>query len=122
MKNIISFLIVVFMVMPKTLTLYAAGEEGFVYNSKDKRNPFIPLVAKKAKALFGLEDVYTIDDVVLEGIVWDAGGDSVAILNGVIMREGQKSGNVAVIIIEEKSVMFSINNIEYTLDLIKKGE
>jgi len=122
MRNIIIFFIIVFIAVFETAILDASSEEIFVYKSSGKRNPFIPLVAKKEKAMLGLEDVHTIDDIALEGIVWEARGDSIAILNGVIMKENQRSGNVAVKKIEEKSVRLSINNLEYTLDLIKKGE
>lgn len=102
--------------------LQAQKEEGFTYDSKDKRDPFIPLIIKEARMVTGLEDIQVIDDVALEGIVWDPSGGSLAILNGVIMRKGEKAGSVEMIDIKEKEVTLSINGIEHKVELIKKGD
>jgi hypothetical protein len=97
---------------------YAAAEE-FAYDSKGKRDPFIPLITKEVAMVTGLEDVQLIDDVTLEGIVWEGGGGSIAVLNGVIVREGEEYGSIK---IEKESVKLFINEEEFTVNLVKEGE
>ncbi len=93
-----------------------------LYNSKGKRDPFIPLVAKSVRISTGLEGVQSIDDIVLEGIVWDSGGDSIAILNGVIVKEADEIGDVKIVTITSKEVHLYIKNLKYTLELSEEGD
>lgn len=105
------------------ISLAAIESEDFVYDSKGKRNPFIPLISQKAGiTAAGLENVQTVDDVNLEGIVWDVHGDSIAILNGVIVKKGEVIGNVKIKEIKAKTVTLFINEVEYKLDFLEKGE
>lgn len=123
MRSIVSILVMG--VLTIALASYFSAEEieDFVYDSKGKRNPFIPLMTEKTKlTAAGLENVQTVDDIVLEGIFWDAYGESIAILNGVIMKEGQQVGSVKVKDIREKGVTLFINEIKYDIDLVKKGD
>jgi len=105
------------------ISLATIESEDFVYDSKGKRNPFIPLITQKAGfTATGLENVQTVDDVNLEGIVWDVHGDSIAILNGVIVKKGEVIGNVKIKDIKARTVTLFINEVEYKLDFLEKGE
>lgn len=96
------------------------AEEEFVYDSKGRRDPFAPLITQSARVSTGLENVQTVEDIILEGIVWDAHGDSIAILNGVIVSEGQQVGNVKILDINEREITFLIYDVEYRI--ATKGE
>ncbi len=98
------------------------AEEGFVYDSKDKRDPFVPLITMRTRFSSGLEDVETADDIILQGIVWDPRGGSMAMLNGVIVKEGQVIGVINIKSIKEKNITLLFDGIEHKIDLIKKGD
>ena len=92
------------------------------YDSDGKRDPFIPLVTQRVKVSSGLEGVQAVGDVVLEGIVWEPGGGSIAILNGVIVKEGNEIGSVRIEKIEEKLVIIYINEMKHEIALGEEGE
>jgi hypothetical protein len=99
--------------------------EGFVYSGKGKRDPFVPLVG--AGAAYYVKDALEItsaQDVVLEGILYDEKGDSRAIVNGLILKEGEQAGIVTVEKIEAKKVSLIIegNRFEVNLGGEKGGE
>lgn len=105
--------------------LYAQTVEGeeHSYESKGKRDPFIPLITSKTKIATGLEDVQTIDDIVLEGIFWDPRGGSIAVINGVLLKEGQQVGSVKIKSIEKVQITLYINEVEYVKNLVEeKGD
>lgn len=111
---IILFLIIFITVFGKCLF---AEDAAFAYNSMGKRDPFIPLFAEKSKSsTTSLENVQSIEDVALEGLAYDAAGGSIVILNGIVVSESEKVGNVKVLKVSQTSVMLSINGIEYNLD------
>ena len=63
-----------------------------------------------------------MDDIILEGIVWDEGGASLAILNGIILKENESAGNVKITKIEPKRVTLTINENEFLIDLIEEED
>ncbi len=69
---------------------YAAGER-FIYDSKNKRDPFIPLVGKGMRLLVP-QEAKSIENIILEGIVFDPEQASLAIINGEIFKEGDSIG------------------------------
>ena len=98
-------------------------QEGPIYDSKSRRDPFIPLITRATRvATAGLEGVQSVDDIMLEGIVWDKGGESIAILNGLIVKEGDEIGSVMIETISENNVILYINKIEYNIALGEEGE
>lgn len=117
--------ILVFLFIAANISTSLAADmkaENFAYNSSDMRDPFIPLITQNTKVAAGLETVESIDDLMLEGIVWDAGGGSIAIMNGVIVENDQKIGSIKILRIEEKSVKLTINDIEYDINLKEEEE
>lgn len=90
----------------------------FVYDAKDKRDPFIPYISKDGKIL-ALPGV--LGEVVLEGISQIQKGDSVCVIDGVVFREGETCGNFKIIKIKIDSIIVSCNNKEYEIELKEEG-
>ncbi|MEA3306002.1 MAG: hypothetical protein U9R52_04225 [Candidatus Omnitrophota bacterium] len=96
--------------------------EGYEYYSKGKRDPFISLVTgMAARSSLGLCSVETIEDARLEGIVLDSGGRSMAVLNGDVVKEGDKVYNIEVVKIYYNAVVININGKTHTINLIEEG-
>ena len=88
-----------------------AAEES-MYNAHGKRDPFIPLVTSTMKSsssnLLGVE---TIDDLVVEGVVYDPQQGSVVIVNGTVLKEGEELGSVKVVKVKVDGAFFLINGV-----------
>jgi|GEM_PF-795157 len=85
--------------------------QDFTYNSKGKRDPFMPLVG--AGAVYETKEaveINSLQDVVLEGIVYDEKGGSRAIINSMILKEGDKAGAMTIEKIEPKKVTLQIGD------------
>ncbi|MFC1590209.1 hypothetical protein ACFL42_01805 [Candidatus Omnitrophota bacterium] len=94
----------------------------FRYSSGGKRDPFVPIVGiteGDMGAVIKLEDVVAIDEIILEGIAVGAGGNTVVIMNGELMRERQKRGGIVVEKITEGGVDISLNEQSYSLKFKK---
>ena len=76
--------------IPPFVVSYGA-DEPFVYQ-KGGRDPFSPLVTREGKFIQGEGGGVALEDVVLEGIVWDPRGESMAMMNGRIVRKGDRIG------------------------------
>lgn len=85
-----------------------AAEEGFEYETKGKRDPFVPLVSVEGVYMSDAQGVSGITDISLEGIVWDELTGSIAIVNGEIMKEGQEIGSVKLLKIQKDGVIFEV--------------
>ncbi len=94
----------------------AAGE-GFKYESRGKRDPFVPLVGASRPAVVKLEDITSAEDIKVEGIATGAQGKRVAILNGEVLKENDKVGEVTLVRVEKKFVTISIGGKSYNLYL-----
>jgi hypothetical protein len=88
-----------------------AAEKAFEYNAHGKRDPFVPLVgvAREGSA-GGAWGVFSIDDVVLQGITLGPGGERCVIINGEIMKEGDKIGLLSVQSIGNNEVILRIED------------
>lgn len=81
------------------------AQEQFIYDSKNKRDPFIPLVTADGR-LLKLEQEEGIAGLALEGIIYDRQGLSYAIVNGEIVKVGDAIGDCQVLKIEKNKVIF----------------
>ncbi|NQT06522.1 MAG: hypothetical protein HQ575_03175 [Candidatus Omnitrophica bacterium] len=122
MFKIIAMLIFLAVSVQAPVYISVQAEEYFIYDQNDNRDPFIPLITKGREKSTRLSDVRTADDITLEGIAWDPGGSSIAVINNVIVVEGQEEGDVKIKKIEKKSVTLIINGVETQVGLVKKGE
>jgi len=95
--------------------LYADG--AFTYDSKGKRNPFIPLVTADGR-LLKLQQSEQGKELSLTGIIYDKRGVSYAIVNGDVVGVGDRIGEYRVLKILEKKVIFIKDNqiIEFELE------
>ena len=99
---------------------YFAGEE-FIYDSKGKRNPFIPLVTSDGR-LLKLEQQEGSSDLLLEGIIYDERGLSYAIVNSEIVKIGDEVRGYQVLKITKNSVVFIKQGGLLEIELIKREE
>lgn len=93
----------------------------YKYESQGKRDPFVPLVGIDKPAISKLEDVTSITDIRLEGIASGAKGNLVAILNGEIVKEGNKYGEIKIVKITKKAVTIRMGGVDYEKILIEDG-
>jgi len=91
--------------------------DGFKYESRGKRDPFVPLVGGTRPTITRLEDVTSVDDVKVEGIAVGAQGKKVVMMNGEMLKENDKVGEVEVRKIEKKFVIILIGGKSYNLYL-----
>lgn len=104
--------------------IFSAPSEStqFVYDAHGKRDPFIPLVGQdRQSAMSSLSEVASVEDLKLEGIAADASGKSIAIINGEMVKEGYKAGEIEIKTIAKRSVSLLIGSTEYTLNLAEEG-
>ena len=89
-----------------TSNSFAASE--VVYDPGNRRDPFVPLT--------GEENVSAASSgVKLEGIIYDPGGQSIAILNGKTCHTGEVVGGANVVKILKDHVVISVGGEEKTL-------
>ncbi|MDP1853583.1 MAG: hypothetical protein Q8L26_05225 [Candidatus Omnitrophota bacterium] len=84
--------------------LCASAEEQFVYNAKRKRDPMMPLVTPQG-LIRDIKSLGAQEDLVLEGIIYDAQGKSLAIINGQIIKAGDSLGKIKILDIREDKVI-----------------
>lgn len=102
----------------------SAHAEGPAYESHEKRDPFTPLVTSSSRQSPGLMGIERIDDLTVEGVVYDPRG-SVVILNGAVLKEGEELGGVKIVKIEKNGVRLLLNGAETFKSLYqddKKGK
>ena len=87
-----------------------AAEEG-LYNSRGKRDPFVPLVTTATRVSSGLVSVENIEELNVEGVVYDPAG-SIVVINGTVLKEGEELGVVKVLKIKPDGALFSVNGVE----------
>lgn len=85
-----------------------AGEE-VSYSARGRRDPFTPLVTQAVRAASGLSGIESIEEVTIEGIVYDPKNGSVVVLNGSVLKEGEEAGNFKVLQIKPDGAWFLIN-------------
>ncbi len=86
--------------------------EEVLYDSHGKRDPFSPLVTSTIKQAPGLLGIETVEDVILEGIIYDPKKGSVVILNGSVLKEGEEFANLKVLAVKPDGVALSVNGVE----------
>jgi hypothetical protein len=96
--------------------------DGVAYDPHAKRDPFVPLIGQeRPTSLAPLAEVASPDDIRLEGIALDATGNRMAFINGDLVKEKFKIGEVEVKKIMKSSVLLMISGQEYTIKLPDEG-
>ncbi|MEW6101527.1 MAG: hypothetical protein AB1481_04460 [Candidatus Omnitrophota bacterium] len=81
------------------------SEENFVYSAADRRNPFIPLVTPDGR-LLQMDKGEEISSLSIEGIIYDRYGESFAVVDGSIVKIGDRIRDYQVLRIEKEKVIF----------------
>ena len=110
------FLLLIFTLSPAML----CAQEAWDYDAHGHRDPFVPLVSPSGAVVVFDEDL-TAADMVLEGVVVDAAGKSLAIINGKIVGLKERIGAFTVEAINTDQVILSNNQQRTTLQLKKGG-
>ena len=106
-RTIKSFFLVV-VLLTSASGAFAASE--VLYDSGDRRDPFVPLTGGENTLVTA-----TSSGIKLEGIIYDPGERSMAILNGKSYQKGEVVGNATVVKISKDHVVISVNGEEKTL-------
>lgn len=123
MNKRITWAIISLVIVSAGLILAAnfANPQEFKYDSRGKRDPFVPLIGPDRAVATDLDDITSIDDVRLEGIAVGAQGKKVAMVNGEMLKEGEKIGSFEIKTITKTAVTFMISGKEYNLRLPEEG-
>ena len=122
MKKIppISFVIALLIISITSVRPGLSASE-YKYDSRGRRDPFVPLITSGIRPSLGLMSVEGIEDVKLEGIIFDPFGKSIAVLNGEIVKEGDRTYNVEIVKISDNTITLKIHDIPYTISLVEEG-
>lgn len=94
---------------------------GFVYDSKGKRDPFIPIVTDDGRIL-DLDTVSNKEGTVrIEGIIYDPQGVSYTIINSMILKVGDWVAMYQVVDIQPKKVILTNGSQKLEVE-VKKEE
>ena len=96
------------------------------YQAKGKRDPFVPLVSAEGQRIHppgSEEDVSPGQgSLTLQGIMFSAGSESYAILNGHVLREKEEFAGMKVLKIEPNSVTIWMDGQRRRLTFHQPGE
>jgi len=102
------------------MAVNACAAQDFVYEGKDKRDPFMPLVTSDGY-IVTVEDELLVSDMNLEGIILASQGEqSLAIINGKVVKVGENIGNYTVLQISVDAVELTKDTDKYRLELKKE--
>lgn len=123
MKKGIGWIVVLLSVISAVFFLAAnfVNPQDIRYDSKGRRDPFVPLIGPDKTVVTSLDDIMSIDDVRLEGIAVGAQGKKVAMINGEMLKEGERVGNFEIKAITKSAVSLIISGKEYNLRLPEEG-
>lgn len=113
---LISLLIVI------AVSAYAIENENLGYDSKNRRDPFRPLVDREGNILPEVRPAAANVELNLEGIVWSGKGDSYAIISGSVVGVGDLLGDYKVKAIEKNRVIMGRGGEESVINLRSEEE
>ena len=76
-----------------------------VYEKGNKKNPFIPIITNDGQ-LLNIEDEDKEVSFVLEGIIYDKDGNSMAIINGQILGKNDTILDIKIVEVRKDSVVY----------------
>jgi hypothetical protein len=114
------FILVIFMFYLQ-LSMYIHSvvygiEEVFIYSSEN-RDPFMPLITKDGKPLAIRTKIHSIGDITVEGLLYDPMGNSVVIVNDVILKKGDVTSEITVKDICKDSVTLSFKGKDHIFNI-----
>ncbi|MFA5060377.1 MAG: hypothetical protein WC676_07105 [Candidatus Omnitrophota bacterium] len=112
--NILAFMAVFFVSV-----LVWAQDADFTYSDQGKRDPLWRLVTPSGSIINYDSDVL-VSDMILEGIIFDPSGKSLAIINGNVVEQNRRIGPFVVSKIEAKRVTLTKGQENFVLELKKE--
>lgn len=94
--------------------------EVYVYDSQGKRDPFLPLVSLDGRILEPQIAKDGEGKPQLEGIIYEAGNTSYAVVNGEVVRAGDASGPYQILEIYQEKVVFVKGGERLEIELKKE--
>ena len=94
-------------------------ENNFSYNDNGKRDPFWSLLGHRGTIVNYDKDILATD-MILEGVMVEPTGESIAIINGNIIKLGEKVGLFVVKEIQVNAVILEKGQEIFTLKLKKE--
>lgn len=94
-----------------------AREAEFMYDAHEKRNPFMALLSSDGRILEPRISRKRDGVIDLEGIIYDAGSSSYAVINGEIVKAGEAAGDYQLIRIEPQKIILSKEGKELEVEL-----
>lgn len=98
-----------------------APTEAFRYEPHGRRDPFVPLIGQQRGAMPRLRDVTSVHELNLEGIAAGSGGKRMAVMNGEMLRENEKVGEIEVKKITSNTVTVLIDGNYHIVRLPEEG-
>jgi len=92
----------------------------FVYDAQDKKDPFLPLVSSDGRILEPQIVKGSEGRPQIEGIIYEAGGSSYAVVNGEVIKAGDTSGGYQVLEIQPEKVVFLKGSEKLEVELKKE--
>ena len=122
MLYVVSWMVAIFFFTTYDLPLTTCrAQDEYVYDSRGKRNPFLPLITSDGR-LLKLDKEEGVKGLVIEGIIYDKHGLSYAIVNGDVVQIGDKVGGYQVLKIESDKVVFIKDAKSLEVELKKEEE
>ncbi|MFH1360299.1 MAG: hypothetical protein ABIJ41_04590 [Candidatus Omnitrophota bacterium] len=110
--------IIVLMILLFTSNAFAQ-KEALSYDSHGRRDPFWRLVSP-AGVIINYDEELLISEMILEGIIYDPTGSNLAIINGTVVRRGDKVGLYFIQKIERNRAILSKDKEKYIMELKKE--
>ena len=111
--------LILFIIILLNSSLAWAGDEVFKYDDHGKRDPFWKLI-NSSGMIMSYETDLLISDIVLEGIISDPSGQNAAVMNGAIVKIGDKIGNFYVQQIDKDRIILWKDGEQFVLKLKKE--
>ena len=91
----------------------------FLYDDHGRRDPLWPLVTSSGAVMNYKTEVF-VSDLVLEGIIVEANGNNLAIVNGMVVKPNDSVGQYTVSEISANAVVLIKGQEKFTLRLKKE--
>lgn len=101
--------------------IFSYGRDKYIYDADGKRNPFIPLITNDGR-LINLDIAATPKALSLQGVMYEPSGISYAIVNALIVKEGDMVEGSQVLKIQENKVSFVKDGQMLELEFKNGGE
>ncbi len=108
------FLFLLIAIMVVSFDLLSAQGANFIYQDNGRRDPFWPLISPGGTILIFDANV-TFSDIILEGIIYDPKGQTLAIINTKVVKETDTIGGFLVVTIGSDHVLLRKEGQEFML-------